>query len=157
MRGTPVEDISVTVLTDLGRVVHRQAEALKDLLAIAISEATTAEQITKLERVSAEAALRVEALEHDRTEQELLHLERLRHQTLSRVRQLEEQGHTHADQKAQLEADTERAQRHITTLEVAQLRDLAQLAELEKEEGAATNRVAELEAAAVTHREVLSG
>lgn len=160
VRGTPVEDISVTVLTTLGTVVRRQAQGLKDLIEVAISEATSAEQITKLERVSAEAALRIESVEHERTERELAYLEHLKQQTLTRIRQLEADGLTHAAQRAQLERDAAGAQERIVALEAADLRDRAQIAQLERQEQGAAAHIAHLEDAAERHHTrlaVLSG
>ena len=155
VRGTPLEEISVAVLAALGTVVQRQAQALEDLIAVAISEATSAEQITRLERVSAEAALRVESVNHERTERELVYLEHLRQQAMARIRQLEADGQTHAEQKAQLEQDAERSQRSIQALEAAEARDLAQIAGLESREQASAVRLNALQASAVRNRELI--
>ncbi|GHF53856.1 DNA repair exonuclease SbcCD ATPase subunit [Deinococcus metalli] len=157
VRGTPVEDISVTVLTDLGGEVHRQAQALNDLLEAAISEAASPEQVTTLERVGAEASLQMDAVEHRRAERELAHLDDLKNQVLSRIRQLEAGGETHAEQKVQLEEETGRAQGRVTKLEAAQVEDLAQIATLERTERTAMARVAELEAAQVQNLAEIAG
>ena len=61
MRGTPLGDISAGVLRTLGSALRRQAQGLGDLLTPAISEAASAEQLTRLERVSADVAQRFEA------------------------------------------------------------------------------------------------
>ncbi|WP_309570792.1 hypothetical protein [Deinococcus sp.] len=153
VRGTPLEDISAGLLTTLGTLVQQQARSLEDLIAVAIGEATNAEQIRKLERVSADVALRSEAVEHERTERELVNLERMQTQTLTRIRQLEADGQSHADQKVQLEDDAENSQRRIEVLEAAGVRDVAQIAELEEQEQASDSRLVELEATAATNQE----
>ncbi|WP_412027942.1 hypothetical protein [Deinococcus yunweiensis] len=57
VRNTPIEDISVTVLTAVGAAVQRQAQGLEALVAMALSEATNAAQITRLERINAGTVL----------------------------------------------------------------------------------------------------
>ncbi|THF84379.1 hypothetical protein E7T09_20465 [Deinococcus sp. KSM4-11] len=153
VRGTPLEDISAGLLTTLGTLVQQQAKSLEHLIVTAISETTNAEQIRKLQLVSADAALRSEAVEHERTERELVNLEHLQTQTLTRIRQLEADGQSHADQKGQLEDAAESSQRTIEVLEAAEVRDLAQIADLEAQEQGAGERRAELEGAAATNQE----
>lgn len=143
------------MLVTLGRAVQRQAQALDELLAVAISEARSAEQLTKLERVSADVALRFEAAEHERTERELLYLEHLRNQAVQRIRELEEQGRSHAARKAQLEEDAGHSQRRIDVLEAAELRNRAQIEVLETQDRESAARLRTLEEAAVENRERL--
>lgn len=153
VRGTPLENVSAALLTTLGTVVQRQASALADLIAVALREAASDEQVMTLEQVSADVAERLEATERARTERELVHLDRVHQQTLLRIRQLEGDGETHAVQKAQLSDQAERAQRDLEVLEAAETRDLAQIADLEEQQQASEQRHAELEAAAVRHQD----
>ena len=155
VRETPIEDISVTVLTAVGAAVQRQARGLEALVAMALSEVTDAAQITRLERVNEDTVRQGETIERERTERELVYLEQLQHQALARIRHLEAAGVTHAAQIEQLEADTAHAQRQVETLEAAEGRDLAQIARLETAERSVQERANALRAAAVMHRERL--
>ncbi|OLV15660.1 hypothetical protein [Deinococcus marmoris] len=153
VRGTPLENVIAGLLNALGTVVQRQARALEDLIAVALGEATSKEQVMTLAQVSAGVAERLEATERARTERELAHLDDMHQQTLLRIRQLEQDGQTHAAQKAQLSDQAERSQRDIEVLEAAETQNLEQIADLEEQQQAAEERGAELEAAAVTHQD----
>ncbi|QLG13601.1 hypothetical protein HLB42_21930 (plasmid) [Deinococcus sp. D7000] len=152
VRDTPLENVSAGLLITLGKVVQRQASALQDLIASALSEASSDEQVKTLEQVSADMAEHLEATEHERTERELAHLDEMHQQALRRVRRLERDGQSHAAQKQQLSDEAERTQRNIEVLEAAEMQNLEQIADLEERQQASGARRAELEAAAVKHQ-----
>jgi hypothetical protein len=153
VRGTPLENISAGLLTTLGTVVQRQARALEELLAMAISEAGGDRQIKKLEQVSADRAVQLEATERERTQRELAHLNDMHQQTLQHVRQLEHDGQIHLERKMQLWDEAENSQRDIEMLEAAEARDLEQIADLEEQRQVLQERRAELEAVAAKHQD----
>lgn len=155
VRGTQLENVSAGLLTTLGTVVQRQASALEDLIAVALGEAASDEQVMTLAQVTADVTERLEATERARTERELAHLDDVHQQTLLRIRQLEQDGQTHAAQKAQLSDQAELSQRDIEVLEAAETQDLEQIADLEEQQQASEERGAELEAAAVTHQDCI--
>ncbi|GGK29355.1 hypothetical protein GCM10008955_23910 [Deinococcus malanensis] len=146
VRGTPLEDVSGTLLNTLSTVVRRQIEQLQELIATAVSEADTAGQVAELQQVSAEAQIRHTQVEHEQEERELAQLEILGGQALERVRELEESGRTHEAQRVELEEKAEDAGLQISALESEERENRAQLALLEKEEVASMKARQALEA-----------
>ncbi|WP_019588831.1 hypothetical protein [Deinococcus apachensis] len=146
IRGTPVEEVSAKVLKTLGEIVWQQAADLENLITAAITEASTTEQITNLERVSEETQTRLEHVEHEQVERELVHLHLLGHQALEHIRSLEASGQTHAEQRAQLEQEAEVARRSIAALEVTQAQNTEELVHLRRQREVSKERIAALEA-----------
>ncbi|UBV44425.1 hypothetical protein LAJ19_14765 (plasmid) [Deinococcus taeanensis] len=117
VRGTPLEDVSATLLNTLSAVVCRQAEQLQALISTALSEASTAGQVAELQQVSAEAQARQAEAEHEQEERELAHLDLLGAEALERVRALEQGGQTDAAQRTALEQQAEHTRLLLLTLE----------------------------------------
>lgn len=149
VRDTPVGEVSARVLKTLGEIVWQQAAALEDLISAAITQASTPEQITNLERVSEETQTRLKNAEHEQVEHELVQLHLRGQQALERIRSLEAGGQTHAAQKEQLEQEAEVARQNISALEVAETHNREDLARLARQREAAKARIAALESALV--------
>lgn len=133
VRGTPLEDVSGTLLHTLSAVVQRQMEQLQDLITTALQEADTAGQVAQLQQVSTEAHARQTQAEHDQAERDLAQLEVLGSEALDRVRELEESGRTHAVQRADLDQRADSTRSLISALEREEGENLAQLTRLEQE------------------------
>lgn len=150
VRNTPLEQVSGQLLGTLGGAVQRQVADLEGIVGAAVSEAGTIDQLSKLERLSAELQQQLLHAEHDRAEQELLHLNLVGDEALARVRQLEEAGESHAVQKIQLEEHAEATRQQIAHLEDAAAQDRAELAHLKHANAAADTRLTALRAATTT-------
>ncbi len=68
---------------------------------------------------------------------------------------MEQDGQSHAEQKAQLEQEAKTSRQSISVLEAAALHDRAEIAQLEQQEEESQERTEELKAAAVDSRERL--
>lgn len=144
VRETPLELISSHLLTTLGASVHQQVQDLNDIIQVAVGQASSLEQIVRLEEVSAQTATRLRETEHTRNEHELVELIQQAAQALSNVRRLEQEGQTHAEQKRELIAETQTTQQHIDTLEEANAADQREITQLEDERDVAQAREQEM-------------
>ena len=149
VQNTPLEHVSGHLLSTLGEAVRRQVADLENIIGAAINEASTVEQIARLERMSAELYAHLLSTEHDRGERELTQLDLQGAEALKRVRSLEEVGQTHAMQKTHLEQAAEGSRRQIRALEDAEIQDRADIARMTKANGVADAHILALQEAAV--------
>ncbi|PYE50963.1 hypothetical protein [Deinococcus yavapaiensis] len=156
VRGTPIEDISAQVLTNLSQVVQHQAADLAALISLALNEASTVEQITTLQRVSTQAHEQLQQAKHEQAERALMHLNQISQDVLTRIRALEASGTTHAEQKKQLEHEALAAREHIARLEASAKLDAQEITRLEAQAEVSRARTAELEAAAAKTQEKIA-
>lgn len=128
IRETPLEQISGHLLNTLSESVHQQVQDLEDIIGAAVGQADSLEQIAGLEQVGTQAAARLQQVEHDRGEHELMKLEREAAETLGRIRELERAGQSQAQRKNQLLAEAQTAEARIAELEQASAEDQAETA-----------------------------
>ncbi|UQN04904.1 hypothetical protein [Deinococcus sp. QL22] len=155
VRATPLEHVSGHLLNTLSEAVHQQASNLEDIISAAVAQASSLIQIAELERVRAEAAERLRQAQHRQSERTLVHLERQAADTLEQIRQLEQQGYTHADQRHHLVNQAERAQAYLARLEHAEVQDRVELTRLEEQRDASSVQRRMLETAAGETQEAL--
>ncbi len=106
--------------------MHQQAKDLEALVALELNEADTVEQITALQRLSAQTHTNLLRTERARAEQQLMELSRAGEDAL------EASGVTHAAQHAELERDAAVAQQHIADLEAQAVQDDQELADVQR-------------------------
>ena len=133
VRETPLEYVSGHLLTTLSASVRQQVQDLENIIQAAVGQASSLEQIAQLERVSAQAATRLEQVAHERGEREVAQLERQAAETLDYIRGLEREGQSHAAQKDQLIAEAKIAEERISVLEQANATDRDEITRLEDE------------------------
>lgn len=133
VRETPLEDVSGHLLTTLSESVREQVQDLEDIIQAAVGQASSLEQIAHLEQVGAQAATRLQQVEHERGERELVQLEHQAAETLDHIRSLEREGQSHAAQKIQLIAEAQIAEERISVLQQANAEDQEEITRLEGE------------------------
>ncbi|UQN05397.1 hypothetical protein [Deinococcus sp. QL22] len=148
IRATPLEHVSGHLLTTLGESVRQQVQDLEDIIQAAVTYASTLEQITQLEGVSAQAAAQLQQVDQERGERELMQLERQAAETLEYIRTLERVGRNHAAQKRELIAEAQTAESRISVLEEDNANRQAELTELTSQRDAAVIQREALENAA---------
>jgi hypothetical protein len=126
IRETPLEHVSGHLLSTLSETVYRQVQDLEDIIGAAVGQAGSLEQIAGLERVGTQAAARLQQMEQDRDEHELVTLERETVETLGRIRELERIGQSQAERKSQLLAEKQTAEARIAALQQASAQDQAE-------------------------------
>lgn len=153
IRQTPLEQVSGHLLNTLSEKVHQQVEDLKDIIEAAVEQASSLEQIAGLEQVVAQAATRLQQVEHDREEHELAQLERQAAETLGCIRELERAGQSHAAQKSLLMAEAQTAEARIAALQQANAEGQEEIIRLEDQREVATAQQQALETAAEDRRQ----
>ncbi|PYE50980.1 hypothetical protein [Deinococcus yavapaiensis] len=153
VRGTPVEEISVQVLSPLSQMVQRQAADLQALISLALDQASNVDQITTLQRISTQAHAHLQQAKQEGAERALLHLDQIGQDALNRIRALEVSGTTHAEQQEQLEHEALVAHAHLAELEERAVRDAQEVARLEAAADVLRARTTGFEAAAAKTQE----
>jgi hypothetical protein len=144
VRDTPLEHISGHVLTTLSVAVHQQVQDLQDIIEAAVRQASSLEQIARLEQITVQTATRLQEVERTRSENDLVELERQALQALNHIRRLEREGQTHAVQKEELRAEAQVARQQIAELEEANAVDQQEITRLEEERDGTLEQQGEL-------------
>ncbi|WP_027483061.1 hypothetical protein [Deinococcus pimensis] len=156
VRGTPIEQISAQLLTDLAQLTHQQAADLQALIALALNEASTVGHITTLRQLSDNAKTQLLGEQPQRSERQLHQLDQIGQDVMNRLRVLEEEGAAHAEQKAALEREATAAQTHIAAMQENAERQDEDIARMERENEILRAHTAALEAAALETQEKIA-